>query len=60
MQEKAIPKTFLHGCEHFILRLGALLPVGAVFIICSETKDYYSFIGNMRSNVKGRGRSTEG
>ena len=34
--------------------------MGAVFIICSETKDNYSFIGNMRSNVKGRGRSTEG
>ena len=34
--------------------------MGAVFIICSETKDYYSFMGNVKSNVKGRGRYTEG
>ena len=34
--------------------------MGAVFIICSETKDYHSFIDNVRSNVKGRGRSTGG
>ena len=33
--------------------------MGAVFIICSKTNDYYSFIGNMRSKVRGSGRSTE-
>ena len=33
--------------------------MGVKFITCSNTKDYYSFIGNMRSNVKRRSRSTE-
>ena len=48
---------YQHNCQYsvslswfetyVILPLGGLLSVGAVFIICSETKDYYNFIGNM-------------
>ena len=51
----------LSWCEsHFILPLGILLSVGAVFVTCSENKDDYSFIGKMESKVNGCGPSAEG